>query len=113
MDELPPSIVLLSSSAFGSATYALLRRNSVWYGWLANFVIGTASGFLFAPIICNWQGWVDTHAQPACGFTLGLVGVIMCRSIVDAAENDGTKTFIMWLKGWLRKTFGLPPSNGE
>ena len=102
MDGPPALVVLVLSAMFGSGTYAALRRNPKWYMWVVNMVIGTSSGTIFAPLLCEWRGWEGMHAANGAAFGLGLLGVTVCRLVVDGAENKA-------IQNWLRAKWGLPP----
>jgi hypothetical protein len=114
MDVWLPYIALWLSSAFGAAVYVFMRPASGQrFGGIINLAIGTGTGAIFAPLICEWQGWPGTHSLGGTGCVLGFLGVTMFRAVLDSAESDGAKTLVFYAKNWLRRTFGMQQRNED
>lgn len=108
---LPFELNLFLAALAGATAYYFVRpdrKDSTRAA--ATIVTGTGTSFFLTPWLCESIEMETFRAEMGIAFGVGLLGQIICRTVIVSAESEGAKGVwaIVWRAG--KRAFGIPDS---
>ena len=104
---LPPAATLFLAGLAGSLVFAFVRPEPSWLKGLSNIGVGTLVSMWTTPALCEWRGWASIHQQHLAAFSIGLLGVIGCKTFIALAETEATKAAAEGLVRGIKRALGI------